>query len=66
MTAPQLPPGVAAWPPLPKWVDASREVTDTADRSDPQGIWAHAAMGHLTALGVPRELALSAYSNTLR
>lgn len=61
--APPPPPGVAAWPALPAWVDASREVTDTADRTDPPGVWAHAAMGHLTALGVPRELALGAVAH---
>ena len=56
--APEPPPGVAAWPTPPEWVDLDREVTDTADRSDPPGLWAHAAMGHLVALGVPAALAV--------
>ena len=50
---PALPPGLAAWPPVPSWVDEDREVTDTADRAVAPEAWAREAAVHLRALGVP-------------
>lgn len=50
---PALPPGLAAWPPVPEWVDVDREVADTADRAVAPEAWAREAAVHLRALGVP-------------
>lgn len=55
---PALPPGLAAWPPVPEWVDEDREVTDTADRVVAPEAWARAAFEEIRALGVPIDRAL--------
>lgn len=55
---PALPPGLAAWPAVPEWVDEDQEVTDTADRAVAPEAWVRAAFEHLVALGAPPARAL--------
>jgi len=50
---PALPPGLAAWPPVPEWIDEDREVTDTADRTVAPEAWVREAASHLRSLGAP-------------